>query len=194
MGLLRSFIAIELPPTIQEEIQSKTAELRNVLDSSLVRWVPSRNIHLTLKFLGDTSTANIELLKLILTREASRHPPFEIRISGLGSFPTSRRPRVIWVGLHAPPVLESLHRGIESETARMGYASEERPFSPHLTIGRVRQDPSPSGLQKIRAALESARIGDLGSITIDSIHLFKSDLQPAGSIYTCLFTAPLNQP
>jgi 2'-5' RNA ligase len=194
MGLLRSFIAIELPPTIQEEIQSKTAELRNVLDSSLVRWVPSRNIHLTLKFLGDTSTANIELLKLILTREASRHPPFEMRISGLGSFPTSRRPRVIWVGLHAPSVLESLQRGIESETARMGYASEERPFSPHLTIGRVRQDPSPSGLQKIRAALESTRIGDLGSITIDAIHLFKSDLQPAGSIYTCLFTAPLNQP
>src|SRR5512147_2569284 len=137
MGLLRAFIAVELPVFLQESIQQNTARLRQALNSSLVRWTPAHNIHLTLKFLGDVSPANITLLCEMLTREAEPHPAFDMSIAGLGSFPTSRRPRVIWLGLRAPAVLESLQHGIESAAARLGYASEERPFSPHLTIGRV---------------------------------------------------------
>lgn len=191
MGLLRAFIAVELPVFLQESIQQNTARLRQALNSSLVRWTPAHNIHLTLKFLGDVSPANITLLCEMLTREAEPHPAFDMSIAGLGSFPTSRRPRVIWLGLRAPAVLESLQHGIESAAARLGYASEERPFSPHLTIGRVRPDLSAQEIQRIRTGLESTKIGELGTARIDSIHLFKSDLQPGGSVYTKLFSAPL---
>jgi len=193
MSLLRTFIAIEIPVPIQNAIQRQTATLHKALDSSLVRWVSTHNIHLTLKFLGDVSPANIEMLMQMLIQEAEQQPEFDIHVSGIGSFPTSRRPRVIWVGLHAPAVLETLQRNIDSSAGRLGYAPEERPFSPHLTIGRVRQNLSTASLQKIRNVLEGTQVGDLGSAKIDSVHLFKSDLQPGGSVYTRLFSAPLGK-
>jgi 2'-5' RNA ligase len=193
MSLLRAFIAIDLPVPIQDTIQIQTRRLRESLDSSVVRWTPAHNIHLTLKFLGDVSPANLELLREMLTREAEQHPAFEMRVAHLGSFPTARRPRVIWVGLHAPAILESLQRGIEAAAARLGYAPEERPFSPHLTIGRVRQNLSAQDSQKIRVALETMKIGELGTARVDCAHLYKSDLQPGGSVYTKLFSARLKK-
>ena len=193
MSLLRAFIAIELPASIQDAIQNQTALLRRALDSSLARWVPVHNVHLTLKFLGDVSPLNLEMLTQMLTREAGGYSAFDVQFGDLGSFPTSRRPRVIWVGLSAPAALESLQRGIESAAARLGYQQEERAFSPHLTIGRVRQNLSASALQKVRAALEleGTKIGELGAARVAAVHLYKSDLQPDGSVYTKLFSTPL---
>ena len=193
MSLLRAFIAIELPVPIQDAIQHQTTGLRQALDSSLVRWVPSHNVHLTLKFLGDVSPSNIELLTQMLIQEADQQPAFDIQIGDLGSFPTPRRPRVIWIGIHAPAVMESLHRCIESSSARLGYTPEDRPFSPHLTIGRVRQNLSATGLQKIRTSLDGTRVGVIGSAKVESIHLFRSDLQSNGSVYTRLSSAPLRK-
>jgi 2'-5' RNA ligase len=89
--------------------------------------------------------------------------------------------------------LLSLQHAIETATARLGYASEERGFSPHLTIGRVRQNVSTMDLQKIRAALEEAKVGRLGTAHVDAVHLFKSELHPNGSVYTKLFSAPLGK-
>ena len=193
MSLLRAFIAVDLPPHIQHAIQDKTARLRQSLDSSLVRWVPVHNLHLTLKFLGDTSPVNIQFLQQLLTHETDLHPAFDIRIGNIGSFPNSRRPRVIWVGLSAPAVLESLQHEIESATARLGYAPEERSFSPHLTIGRVHQNLSAANLQRIRTTLEAETVGEIGIARIDSVHLYKSDLQLGGSIYTRIFSALLKK-
>lgn len=192
MSLLRAFIAIQIPAAIQGAIQEQTSDLRRALGSALIRWVPPQNIHLTLKFLGDISPANVALLTQMLTQEAKQYPPFDIRVSGIGSYPTSRRPRVIWIGIHAPAVLASLQHGIESTSARLGYAPEYRAFSPHLTIGRVKQNVSQTEMLKIRSALEGTTVGELGSARIDSVHLYKSDLQPGGPIYTRLFSAPLN--
>jgi 2'-5' RNA ligase len=90
--------------------------------------------------------------------------------------------------------LASLQRGIEAGASRLGYEQEERDFSPHLTIGRVRQNASPLDLQKVRTALDTIQLGNIGIARVDSIHLFKSDLQPGGSIYTKLFSAPLSKP
>lgn len=191
MNLLRAFIAIEIPSSIHLAIEENTARLRSVLDSNLVRWTPPANIHLTLKFLGDVSPNTIELLTQMLTAEAGQHTSFEIQISGIGTFPNLRRPRVIWIGLQAPATLEALRRGIEAATARMGFPIEERPFSPHLTIGRVKQTAGPAEAQKIRAALEATQIGFLGTTRVEAVHLFKSDLKPTGSVYTRLFSAPL---
>lgn len=191
MGLLRAFLASELSPSLQDAIQSTTSGLRQALGSDLIRWVPARNIHLTLKFLGDVSPANLDLIKQMLAREAAQYPAFDLQVEGIGSYPTSRRPRILWVGLNAPASLASLQRAIETAAARLGYESEDRGFSPHLTIGRVRQNASAAELQKIRAALEGTTIGRIGSVRVDALHLFKSDLQPTGSVYTKLFSAPL---
>lgn len=193
MSLLRAFIAVEIPSTIQNSIHDSTAGLRKTLGDGLIRWVPPHNVHLTLKFLGDVSSASLDLIKQMLTAEAGQHSCFEMQVEGIGSFPNSRRPRVIWVGLHAPAALESLQRGIESASARLGYTPEEKSFSPHLTIGRVKQNLSAPEIQRIRAALEETKIGLLGIVHVDAVHLFKSDRQPSGSVYTRLFSAPIGK-
>jgi 2'-5' RNA ligase len=191
MSLLRAFLAAELPDSLQDTIQSATSGLRKTLGDELVRWVPVHNVHLTLKFLGEVSPTSLELIKQMLTTEASQVQPFEVRIEGLGSYPGPKRPRVLWVGLIAPAALAALQHSIEAAAARLGFESEDREYSPHLTIGRVRQNLSASEQQKIRAALDEAQVGNLGSTLVDAVHLFKSDLKPTGSIYTKLFTAPL---
>ncbi len=184
--MFRSFIALEVPPHIQKAITTQTAGLQRTLPRPLVRWVPEHNIHLTLQFLGDVSPANLDLLAQALRTEAAGHPAFEVSVGQVGAFPTPRRPRVIWVGLDAPPALLSLHRGIQTVTARMGYPPEERTFSPHLTIGRVRQNASAAELHRIQTALEETHVGALGNFRVETLVIFKSDLQSAGPVYTRL--------
>ena len=194
MSLLRAFIAIELPKNTLDAIEKQTTRLHQILGNESIRWVPTQNMHLTLKFLGDIATSHMEFLKQLLIREAASHSQFNLQLGGLGSFPTSRRPRLLWIGIHAPANLVSLQKSIEAGASRLGYEQEERVFSPHLTIGRTRQSISPPELQKIRAALDTIQLGNIGTARVDSIHLIKSDLQPSGSIYTKLFSAPLTKP
>jgi RNA 2',3'-cyclic 3'-phosphodiesterase len=189
--MLRSFIAIEIPAEIQNAIAQNIASLKNTLPKPLIRWVAPNNVHLTLKFLGDVSPANLERLADTLKEETASHKMFSMSISGLGAFPTQRRARVIWIGLDAPPALPALQRGVDAASVQLGYPREERPFSPHLTIGRVAQTASGPDLQQIRSALESTKVGLLGTIRIQAIHIFKSDLQPGGSVYTLLHTLPM---
>jgi RNA 2',3'-cyclic 3'-phosphodiesterase len=194
MNLLRAFIALEIPLEIREAVCKVMAPLQKEI-GSVVRWVPMENIHLTLKFLGDVSPANIEMLSQILRAEADLFHCFDLRLYGLGSFPNLKRPRVIYIGMQAPATLESLQRGIEAATRRLGYESEERSFSPHLTIGRVKHASRVTATeqQTIRRALEETRIDLVGTARVDSVHLYKSDLKPAGSVYTRLYSAPLKR-
>jgi len=198
MSLLRTFIALEIPPHLQKKIQQATEPLRQAIGSSLVRWVSAQNVHLTLKFLGDVSPANVNMLTQMLRAEADSCSSFEMQISGLGSFPSLRRPRVLIVGIQASAGLEALYRAIESACARLGYESDakkgEREFSPHLTIGRVKQEASAGDQQKIRRAIEETKIDSLGTARVDSVHLYKSDLKPGGSVYTQIFSALLKKP
>lgn len=193
MSLLRAFIAIELPKNTLDAIEKQTARLRQTLGNDIIRWVPTQNMHLTLKFLGDIATSHIEFLKQLLTREANLHPQFNLQLGGLGSFPTSRQPRLLWIGIHAPTDLISLQKSVETGASRLGYEQEEHAFSPHLTIGRTRQNISQPDLQKIRTTLDTIQLGNIGTVRVDSVHLIKSDLQPSGSIYTKLFSAPLSK-
>ena len=191
MSLLRAFIAVEIPTKIHKEIERQTAPLRVVLSTSLVRWVPTSNIHITLKFLGDISVTQVDKLAQILNAEASQHSVFEIQFGGLGVFPNPKRPRVLWVGIQAPAELEALQSQLEAAVAKLGFPVEKRPFSPHLTIGRVKQHVSPTDIQKIRTALEETKVGALGTSTVTAVHLFKSELKPTGAVYTRLHSAPL---
>ena len=192
MNLLRAFIAVDLPFEIRDAIGRAMAPLQKGI-GSIVRWVAMENMHLTLKFLGDVSPSNVEMLSQMLQAEADLFNCFDLRLSGLGSFPNLKRPRVIFIGIQAPPTLEALQRGIESASRRLGYESEERGFSPHLTIGRVKQNVTPTEQQAIRRALEETRIDSLGTARVDSVHLYKSDLKPSGSVYTKLCSAPLKK-
>jgi 2'-5' RNA ligase len=189
--MLRSFIAIELPAGIQKAILAGTAGLQNACPKPLVRWLPPENIHLTLKFLGDVSPANLEQLAEALAVETVKHDPFNISVGGLGAFPNPRRARVIWIGLEAPAGLLTLQHSVESVSSRLGYTSEERPFSAHLTIGRTGQNCSAADLAAIRAGLEACLVGPLGTVKVAAVQIFKSELNPTGSVYTRLYSLPL---
>jgi RNA 2',3'-cyclic 3'-phosphodiesterase len=193
MNLLRTFIAVEIPPHVQNQIQQETEPLHKAIGTSLVRWVPAQNIHLTLKFLGDVSPASMDILTQMLRTEADSCPAFDLQISGLGSFPSLRRPRVLFIGIQAPAELEALYRGIESACAQLGYESEGHDFSPHLTLGRVKQEASALDQQRIRRVLEETKIDSLGTARVNSVHLYKSDLKPTGSVYTQIFSGSLKQ-
>jgi 2'-5' RNA ligase len=125
--------------------------------------------------------------------EASHHEAFDMLAEGIGAFPNARRPRVLWVGLEAPPTLALLQRDLDSATRRLGYKSEEREFSPHLTIGYVRSGTLAAGPGKIREALVGAHVGNLGSQHVDAVHLFKSDLERTGAVHTKMLSAPLGK-
>jgi len=176
---------------MQDAIQEATAGARARLGSELVRWVPSRNVHLTLKFLGNTPLSGLDLVQNALKAEVPRYAPFEVMVKGFGAYPNKERPRVLWVGLHGPRALEALQHELDAATARLGYDPEKRGFSPHLTIGRVRPNVPAAAMQRIREEMEKTQIGDLGTLRVEAVHLLKSDLQPTGSIYTGLFTARL---
>jgi RNA 2',3'-cyclic 3'-phosphodiesterase len=192
MSMLRAFIAVEIPAEIQQKIHRETSILHKAVDT-LVRWVPPQNMHLTLKFLGDVSPNSIEFIKQMLRTEAENIPCFDIHLAGLGAFPNLKRPRVLYVGIQAPAALDVMARGIESASRRLGYEPEERPFSAHLTLGRVKQNVNASEQQQIRRAIEGTQVDLPGTARVDSVHLYKSDLNPGGSVYTRLYSAPLKK-
>ncbi|MBK5106855.1 MAG: RNA 2',3'-cyclic phosphodiesterase [Anaerolineales bacterium] len=193
MEVIRAFIAINLSPDVLERIGQVALDLKKRMNSVPIRWVPTENIHLTLKFLGNVSTANLELLKDILGNVASNHHECDISVGGIGVFPKPHNPRVIWVGMEVPQELFNLQREIEIETARMGYSREHRPFSPHLTFGRVSRNASTEDVHIIAESLENYKVGFLGATRVRTVYLFRSDLKPEGAEYTPIYSAALNE-
>ena len=191
MNQIRTFIALDFPLSILDSIEQQTHRLRQTLGEEAIRWVPTHNLHLTLKFLGNVPVSHLEFIKQMLSQVAESTPQFDMQIGGIGSFPNSNRPRVLWVGIHAPATLATLQKAIEDGTSRLGYEKEERSFSPHLTLGRVRQGIDAKELQKISNAISSIQLGKIGTARVDSVHLYQSDLNSAGSVYTKLFSTPL---
>ena len=189
MTAIRAFIAIDLHSDVQQKLGDVIRRLKP-LTGDIVRWVPEHNIHVTLKFLGDTSPANLEILKKIITSEAARYAPMELTLTALGAFPNLRRPRVIWVGVEAPAALYSLQRSIDTETQRLGYAAEERPFSPHLTLGRVTHNALPDEIRTIGDMLAASKVTMNALVQVKTAVLFRSDLQPGGAVYTPIHIAP----
>lgn len=188
--VIRAFIAIDLQEPVQKKLERVIFNLSNPA-TCIVHWVPVQNIHLTLKFLGEISSSNLEVLKKILQSEIVRHKPFEFSVGGLGAFPSLHRPRVIWVGIQAPPDLITLQRAIEAESVRLGYTPEEREFSPHLTLGRVAHNATPQDVQCVADVLAKQEVGELGRVAVNSIALYRSDLQPSGAVYSPLFNVNL---
>jgi 2'-5' RNA ligase len=120
MEVIRAFIAVNLSPDVLDKIEQIAMDLNKRMNSVPIRWVPKENIHLTLKFLGNVSTANLEILKDILGKVVDDHHECDISVGGIGVFPKPHNPRVIWVGMKVPQELIHLQNEIEIETARLG--------------------------------------------------------------------------
>jgi 2'-5' RNA ligase len=191
MSVIRAFIAIDLSPEIQGRLENVLQNYRAQLPDVPVRWVPASNIHLTLKFLGDVSLSNLDLLTEMMDKEISSHRQFDISVGGSGAYPSTRQPRVVWVGVEAPMELTAIQNGIEMTTARLGYSREERAFSPHLTLGRVSRNATSQDVKAISKALETIRVGFLGATCVEKVHLYRSDLQPTGAVYTQIYSSTL---
>jgi 2'-5' RNA ligase len=191
---VRAFVALETPPEIQQALHQISADLKAKLKGLPLRWVAVENIHLTLKFLGDIWEDNIKAISDLLLAKTKSVPTFEIELGGLGVFPNPRKPTVIWVGVAAPEILTDLQKLLETELSQLGLPAEQRPFSPHLTLARVRREARTADLQRIGEIIASTRIAAPAEGRIDSVTLFRSDLKPSGAVYNALFRSPLSPP
>jgi 2'-5' RNA ligase len=189
MDALRTFIALEIPPAILDQIAEIQTRLKAGLPGNAIRWTKPDGIHLTLKFLGQTPNDQIDLIVSTLRAAVAAQPVFTLEVSGIGCFPSLHQPRIVWVGVHeeqAAHHLRTLQHAVEAATEPLGYPIERREFSPHLTLGRVAHDVRPTDLRKIGEVIDAARVGVLGHFEIKQAVLIKSDLQPHGAVYTVL--------
>ena len=190
MEMYRLFVAIELPAPVRVALAEAQALLRRA--NLPVRWSQPEQMHLTLQFLGDTDAAQVPALAAAIGRAADAAAPLSLRLAGLGAFPNTRRPSVVWAGVAGDvPALEALAAGLGRELAGLGIAQERRPFRAHLTLGRTRREAVPPELARIGAALASV----LGPTPVewqaDALVLFRSELGRDGARYTALAHAAL---
>jgi 2'-5' RNA ligase len=187
---MRAFIALELP----KEIKDALAKLQEQLKASAadVKWVQPQNIHLTLKFLGEREDKKIKKISQILEDVAREKDAYTINISSLGAFPGLNSPRVIWVGVDkGEKETKEIAAALEEKIAEAGLPKEERPFSCHITLGRIR-----SGLNRERLVDKLKNLAQVHpeqamEFQIKKITLFQSILTPAGPVYEILKTANL---
>ena len=183
---IRSFVAIELP----EEAKKGLGRLRRGLERDehrFVKWVDPGGIHLTLKFLGNIPSKQVTDIAEALKRAVHGISPFRLEISGLGAFPSLKQARVFWVGVGGElDRLSRLQQNIDSALAALGFAKEERPFVPHLTLARIREGASAPERRSFGELVGSSVFEDKYPIEVKAIRLMRSQLTPAGAIYTCL--------
>ncbi|MDH5364858.1 MAG: RNA 2',3'-cyclic phosphodiesterase, partial [Dehalococcoidia bacterium] len=183
---IRSFIAIELPEEAKEGLARLKKELERD-EHKFVKWVEPRGIHLTLKFLGNIPSKQVAEITEAIEGAAQRISPFHLEIGGLGAFPSLRQARVFWVGIGGEvEKLSRLQQNIDYALAAQGFAKEERSFVPHLTLARIRQGASPLERRSFGELVGSTIFEDKYDVKVESISLMRSQLTPAGAIYTCL--------
>jgi 2'-5' RNA ligase len=177
---VRAFIAISLPEALRAELARRQAEFRSALAPSRdgdrgVSWARPEGIHLTLKFLGEISEARASQIAAALT-PLGTFSPFTVDVQGFGFFPDSRRPRVLWTGVVAPPGLAALAGRVETAMENLGFAPEGRSFSPHLTLARFKNPRRQPELESVVQEFSSRR---LGRFEVSKFCLFESKLAPA---------------
>jgi len=195
-GYVRAFIAIEVPQAVRQILAETIRELADQVPGN-VRWVTPQGIHLTLKFLGDIPTDDSGKILEALRSPIQQVPAFWVQVSGLGMFPNARRPRVLWAGVEVQQEsLSSLQQRVEDTLAQMDYPTEKQSFSPHLTLGRVRDGVSPGARRRIIQAISKA--SSVSRVVsepwaVDQVHLFRTTFTPNGSIYTSMGSVSLTQ-
>jgi 2'-5' RNA ligase len=194
---MRIFIGIDLSSEIRIRIMRFLEGVQGFVPEA--RWVHPESLHITLKFIGEQTSEQVEAIAGALRRIESL--AFEIRCAKYGFFPTPKAPRVFWIGIQAGPLLAALAESVDMATAELGIPREDRPFSPHLTLARAGgRSGSPrwrkgDGPNMAFAVLEKrlAAMGeiDFGTMTATEFILYQSQLSPKGSKYTKLQRFPL---
>jgi len=191
--VIRSFIAILLTDAVREAVAAATERLRPLCGA--VAWVPPQNLHVTLQFLGGQSEEGLVAAEAALADAAARSGPIEVTLHGIGAFPGLERPRILWIGLaHGALEARALQARVADALAGQRFPREDRPWHPHLTIGRVfderrwRREAGPP----LRRALAQAATTSFGTLRVAEVALMRSDLSPAGARYTVRRLAALS--
>ena len=188
---IRSFVAIELPDGAKVGLARLRRELERD-EHRFVKWVDAGGIHLTLKFLGNIPSTRVTEITQAMQKAVQGLAPFHVEISGLGAFPSLKQPRVVWVAVSgALDKLSALQQSVDSALATLGFAREERPFAPHLTVARVREGASASERGRFGELVGSATFEGRYHVEVEAVRLMRSQLTPAGAIYTCLSVVEL---
>jgi len=179
---IRTFLAVDIGPEVRENLRQLQERLQR--SRADVRWVRPEGIHLTLRFLGNIPESDIPKLEPVMAAAAAGQAPVELTVAGWGMFPSQKRPRVLWVGLPEArekliQVAEALERGL----IEAGFGPEDRPWKPHLTLGRFK---SLRGLEQLLKALEKEGEKVYDRFQADRLTLFQSRLQRSGAVYTAL--------
>ena len=184
---IRSFLALDPPEEVLGEIDAVQRRLRKVIEGD-IRWVRPEGIHLTLKFFGDVSGDDVANIATVVEKAAEGERPFSLAIGGAGVFPDPHRPRVLWLGMNGDVErLLVFQRGVEQALLQIGFPREERPFRPHLTLGRIKTS---RGLIGLARALEKGEEYTAGRFIASGLSLMQSELTPRGAIYTRLKWIP----
>lgn len=196
---MRTFIAIKFPTKIHQRLQESSQALRRyLLDHNApecLRWSPMQNAHLTLRFLGETTTKQVDALKTVFKDIPFEHPPFDLAIGGVGCFPNAGRPRVLWLGVGGELAkLHALQTGIEAVAQQCGFEAEKRVYSPHVTLARIRRGASKAQQKQLGQLVDDyatnqtqlSPTAESHSFTVRSISHIQSQLRPEGSVYTTL--------
>jgi 2'-5' RNA ligase len=183
MEMIRAFIAVPASDEVRAVVTDVETRLRK--SGASVKWVRPGNVHVTLKFLGNTPASDVEKLSGVLREALKETPSFEVTVGGVGTFPRGRgKPRVVWLGMESGKerLIETAGK-VEDACAELGFEREKRPFAAHLTIGRVRRG---SGrLSELAAAVEGIEFKPL-QLKVDRVNLVRSRLSPEGPTYTVL--------
>jgi len=183
---MRTFFAIELTDEVRKELSS--IQERLIEANADIKWVKPENIHLTLKFLGDINESQVEKIKSILDETAKNHKAFKSSLFKIGAFPKLEYPRVIWVGIDENcSIIEEIAIKIDDACEKLGFQKEERQFSAHLTVGRVRSSKNKAVLREKILSTEIRPI----SFPVTKLTLFQSTLTPQGPVYTSLHESQL---
>ena len=182
---MRLFVAIEIAPEIRERIADFVSSIKPSLTN--VRWSRPEGLHITLKFLGNVSDEKLAAIKTQLqTIKASQ---FSLTVRDTGVFPNAKSPRVLWLGLDAPPALAQLASQVDAALDSLGFEREKRAFTPHITLARFKDR---GGKINVNAALSSVPKAGFGTMTATEFHLYESKLSPQGSRYSKLASFPLH--
>lgn len=184
---IRTFLALELPPVIRKKVEILQRRLKQLLRGD-VRWTKPDGMHLTLKFFGNISERQIAAVGEGVRDITARTTPLTLQVGSVGAFPSAKRPRVIWLGIEgdAEPLIR-LQREIDEKLLDRGFEAEQRPFRPHLTLGRV---GTPGGVAGLDELVEQGDEVAAGCFTVRELTLLKSELTPRGAIYTALARFP----
>lgn len=190
-GLVRCFVAAELPGEVKARIESGISGLRR--SGADVKWTPAGNLHITVKFLGGVPAEDIPGITGILKGAVSGISPFEIEVLGAGVFPDARSPRVFWIGVKDEESrLKDLAGRVEDALGLAGYPRERRGFTAHITLGRLKEGRRHGGGQEaaetrqLAEGLATLKEALFGKIKLENISLMRSELEPGGSKYSRL--------